>query len=170
MNDNTSTPENQPRETSKHLGDQPKDLSKLDLAFRAVTAFVALGTIIFAVIQYEGQLRQTQDTAYRESSSPFFNKQLNTYFEISDIASRLATSTPKHLDKAALQRFWQLYWGQLGLVETNAIDEAMIDYGNYLKGYQAGRVDQLCFEAVSLHLQQKLAASIEGEWGLSPEN
>lgn len=144
------------------------DLAKWDLILKAVTTFVALATIIFAVVQYEGNVREHQISAYRESSQPFLEKQLATYFEVSDVSSHLATAVdPASIDKKSLRRFWELYWGQLGLVETEAVDEAMVTFGAYLNAFQHKKVDSSCLQRSSLYLQHELARSLESEWGRS---
>jgi hypothetical protein len=69
-----------------------------------------------------------------ESRKPFLELQLRLYIEISEVLGRLNSGvlgTPEY--EAAEKRFWSLYWGELGVVESRRVEELMIDIGKALK-------------------------------------
>jgi hypothetical protein len=66
---------------------------------------------------------QAHEIALRESQKPFLEKQLAFYFEAAKVTSKLATLVIHDqltLDDwlSARKRFWELYWGKLGVVES----------------------------------------------------
>jgi hypothetical protein len=127
--------------------------------------------------------------AVRESQKPFLERQLAFYFEAAKVTAKLATLPPvptgedfaKHKaleDWAwARRRFWELYWGELGVVESPEVASAMVDFGKALgdveKCADAGGDcigKQKALEGHSISLSHKIRASVEQGWGytLSP--
>src|SRR5262249_7708203 len=122
--------------------------------------------------------------AVRESQKPFLERQLAFYFEAAKVTAKLATLPPiqtsddfaKHRtleDWAwARRRFWELYWGELGVVESPEVASAMVDFGTAL-----GEVEECvdagghCIEkqrglkGYSITLSHKIRASVEQGWG-----
>src|SRR5438270_10375661 len=72
-----------------------------------------------------------------DARRPFLDLQIKLYQEATKIASVLATSNDTKELQAAEERFWQLYWGELGLVENGGIksedggvEGAMVRFGD----------------------------------------
>jgi hypothetical protein len=123
--------------------------------------------------------------ALRESQKPFLERQLAFYFEAAKVTGKLATLPPvrfdKPLDHKALEdwawsrrRFWELYWGELGVVESTDVSRAMVSFGNALNAVEscvdAGRDcrnEQSRLTGPSLALAREIRASIEKGWGYS---
>jgi hypothetical protein len=116
-------------------------------------------------------------TAKRESQKPFLEKQLNAYFEAASMASQLATlDLRSKLDdwQKARQRFWELYWGELAVVESTEVASAMVSYRNALLPLMdcvdANKIDdcsglQKALSTASLALAHEARKSIEEGWG-----
>jgi hypothetical protein len=84
--------------------------ARLELAIKIVGAVIALAGFAWGVYTY-------QVTATRQASKPFYDKQLELYFQTANAAATLATDPrPDHWHKAR-REFWQLYWGPLSMVE-----------------------------------------------------
>ena len=61
---------------------------------------------------------------------PFLEKQLALCFEATETASRIATEPdPNEWEKARLA-FWRLFWGPLSIVEDQAVEDAIVKFGN----------------------------------------
>jgi hypothetical protein len=64
---------------------------------------------------------------------PFLTRQLSLFTEATQTTALLATS-PESPDRAKiLGRFWQLYWGELALVEHGKVEVAMVAFGAALR-------------------------------------
>jgi hypothetical protein len=60
---------------------------------------------------------------------PFLEKQLELYFLASETVSTLATEFDRQKWERARSIFWQLYWGQLSLVEEPDVELRMVEIG-----------------------------------------
>ena len=75
-------------------------------------------TVAVGIWQYADKQAQ----ANREA---FLKKQLELVFEASETVSKLANLTNAEDWKNAKARFWVLYWGPLGIVENQKIENCM---------------------------------------------
>jgi hypothetical protein len=99
---------------------------------------------------------------------PFLDLQLRLYQDATKTASILATSAdPKEL-QAAEARFWQLYWGELGLVENGGItsenggvEGAMVRFGEEL---QKRGEDRRVLARLALDLAHTCRNSLAQSW------
>jgi hypothetical protein len=98
-----------------------------------VTILATAGTLCWSVVS------ALQSHAI-DARRPFLDFQLKLYQEATKMASVLATSDDTKELQAAEARFWQLYWGELGLVENGGIksedggvEGAMVRFGEELK-------------------------------------
>lgn len=66
-----------------------------------------------------------------EAAKPYLQSKLKWCEEAVETASLIATSDPV-APAAKTARFWQLYWGVMGLVENEQVTQAMIGFGNAL--------------------------------------
>jgi hypothetical protein len=67
-----------------------------------------------------------------EAAKPYMQSKLKWCEEAVEKASEIATSDPGAPAVKATIRFWQLYWGLMGLVENEHGTQAMIGFGNAL--------------------------------------
>lgn len=131
--------------------------------------------------QYQTQVAQTQASAKRESQRPFLEKQLQFYFEAAKVTSKLATLSQELQDKGpdweqswswAYRRFWELYWGELAIVESREVAGAMVRFGEPLRALHACVstanakcvAEQKALEQLSLALAAEIRKSIETSW------
>lgn len=94
-----------------------------DLSLRTVTALVAVAGVVVTAWQFV----QVQKT---EAAQPYLAKKLAWCEEVVEVSSFIATSPTPPEDK--LHRFWQMYWGVLGLVEKKELSNAMVEFGKHL--------------------------------------
>lgn len=91
-----------------------------------------------------------------EATRPFLELQLKAYTEAVLVTSRIATSG----DQAAIDRFWELYTGELALVEDSQVAQAMIAFGDALK---SGR--QAALRGLAIRLAHQMRESLAKSWG-----
>jgi len=91
-----------------------------------------------------------------EATRPFLEMQLKLYTETALVTSRIATSG----DQGTIGRFWELYTGELALVENREVAQAMIAFGNALK-----RNKQAELRGLALTLTHRMRESLAKSWG-----
>jgi len=120
-----------------------KSHNRAELVIKAVGPLLVLAGLIFGVIQFqvtakldrealETQYLQTLVEAQREAKKPFYEQQLALYLEATDVTSRISEPLSEDDKRVAIVRFWQLYWGQLALVESPEVASAMVAFKNVL--------------------------------------
>jgi hypothetical protein len=118
-----------------------------------ITALVAAAGFLFGVFQYQKQQAlnrtSTAESRDREFIHPLWEKQLALYFEASEAASTIATTTDPEQRRKAEAKFWMLYWGPLVLVETPEVSGAMKKFGECLTGETKGDLRNLSLELAS---------------------
>jgi hypothetical protein len=111
------------------------------------------------------RIRQASAVALRESRKPFLERQLTLYFEATKAAAQLSTLPRGPEWSAARQRFWELYWGELGLVEGSNVQAAMVRFGTALQSFEEGKGPQAELTQHSLSLAHACRQSLQSEWG-----
>lgn len=110
---------------------------------------------------------QSQAIAARR---PFLDLQLKLYQEATKTTSILASSADPNGLRSARARFWQLYWGELAMVENGGlhtenggVEGAMARFGRQLlKDPQ----DQAALQELSLELAHVCRDSLAESWGV----
>ncbi len=116
------------------------------------------------VANYLATIRRDVETRNLEARKQYLTRQLELYTEATRAAAKLATSNQDSREfAAAKQRFWELYWGELSMVENAEVETAMKWMGNCLDGECGG-----CFnlERCSLGLAHACRRSLADSWGV----
>jgi hypothetical protein len=140
---------------------------------KLLSAAGALGTFFWGVWVWQDQSRRSleqqrleaarnAETRRIESTRPFLERQLKLYTEATQIASAIATTKDSPERSKALQRFWQLYYGELALVENKEVEAAMVRLGRAL---QSGASAEL-LRGLSLQLAHRCRESLDRSWGV----
>jgi hypothetical protein len=95
-----------------------------EMALKATTGIVAVCGLIFGIVKFM-QIQQI------EASKPYLERKLEWCEEAVEMASSIANA--KGQSEAEEQRFWELYWGVMGLVENEEVTKAMVAFGDELK-------------------------------------
>lgn len=99
-----------------------------------VLAFIgACITFGWSVWCYFDKKKSENEVRKIEASQPFLKRQLALFEEATQITAYIATSDSPGDEKEKKQRFWQLYWGELALVEHGGVERAMVEYGDLLR-------------------------------------
>jgi hypothetical protein len=91
-----------------------------------------------------------------EASRPFLETQLKFYIEAAGVASKIAHSG----DQTSIDRFWELYYGELSLVENNDVALAMKDFGDAMNAKKQTELTTLAHE-----LTERMRESLAKSWG-----
>lgn len=133
----------------------------IDKAIKALGFVFALSSILWSIHQYTDSIDQSNKTKLLEIKKAFLDRQLALYTEATLTASKLATNeTPEEYDRH-LQRFWELYWGELALVESPDVEAAMVAFGKELR---SSSPDKERLQVLSLALARACRASIDESW------
>src|SRR5262245_16336011 len=99
---------------------------QLERGVKLVGAAVALAGFVLAVAQFVV-------SRSIEAQKPYLEKKLTWCEEAAETAAAIATREPgQATEKQA--RFWELYWGVMGMVENVEVTNAMVAFGNGLQG------------------------------------
>jgi hypothetical protein len=117
----------------------------------------------------EQELKQRSSEAVRlaetrrlEATKPFLERQLKLYTEASQVAAQVATQGGSEAGKKARVRFWELYWGELALVENREVEAAMKQMGDAISAGAA----ETDLKRLSLRLAHACRASLDLSWGV----
>jgi hypothetical protein len=126
---------------------------------------LAVGGFLFAVYQYQGQIKENERQLLKEAAKPFWDEQIKLYLRSAQAAATIATSRDEATKAQAEEDFWILYWGPLAAVEDvgtakNAVEAAMVDFGKYLKETAKNARDRLILENRSLNLAHVVRQAI----------
>ena len=136
-----------------------------ELIVKSVTAGVAVIGALIAVFNYLDSRSKEILVATRESQKPFLELQLKRYDEATQATADLAI-LPRDGTKwsEARTRFWELYWGQLGLVEDRDVAAAMAEFQQALKQFEDNKGSQQQLAPLALKIAHACRRSIEKSW------
>jgi hypothetical protein len=150
-----------------------------------ITATIAVAGFWFGIIQYQrqetarataltAQIKSENEARVKEFKKSFWEKQLGFYLEAARTSATLANfqaeekaETQAERGKARI-RFWQLYWGELAVVEDDLVAAAMITFANCLRGNESGTCSDATLKSYSLDLAVAFRKSVEKAWDLTP--
>lgn len=129
----------------------------------SLTTLVVAAGFLFGVYQFKTQ----HD---REFKKALWEKQLNYYLEAAQAASTLASFNENdekdiqpEMTKARV-RFWQLYYGELAIIEDPNVSDAMKEYGRCLRGYKRGECNQSELKQHARVLAQAFRNAVAKSW------
>ena len=126
---------------------------------RIVTVLALVSGGWFALWKYE-------DAVEKSFRKPFWEKQIQCYFEASKYASILATSCDEEERSNAKGKFYQLYYGMLAMVEDDKVEEAMIEFHKELSSSKNILCGTKKLKNLSLELAWNLRSSIGSTWDI----
>lgn len=147
------------------------DLEKTLKVFALVGA---VGSFLWGVFVWRDDRQRERESAKEEqvrlaearrieSTKPFLERQLKLYTEATEAASILSTTNDKVKREKAQERFWQLYWGELAMVENKDVEAAMKHMGDALNS----SASQGTLQRLSLDLARACRISLDSSWGIN---
>lgn len=128
-----------------------------DLALKATAA-------IAAIIGGSIGLWKYFDTSKKEFRKPYWEKQIELYLEATATAATLATIKAGEKREEALNKFWQLYFGPLAMVEDESVEGAMVRFGEGLIDYEEDKCSIETLRMKSLALAHACRESLGKSW------
>ena len=139
-------------------------MADIEKTLKLVGAVVTLGGLALGVANYLATIRRDVETRSLEARKQYLTRQLELYTEATRAAAKLATSDQKSPEFVAAQhRFWELYWGELSMVENAEVETAMKRMGDCLNGDCRGCAD---LKRCSLGLAHACRRSLADSWGV----
>lgn len=139
-----------------------------------LTTLVAVAGFLFGVYQFKAQqeerLRTERLANNREFKKALWEKQLTYYLEAAQAASTLASFNEN--DEKDIQpertkariRFWQLYYGELAVIEDSNVSNAMVRYGRCLRDYDLRKCNQSDLKQYARVLAQECRNAVARSW------
>ena len=136
--------------------------AETDLAHRQVEARKQAESQLLESTRRKEEADQLNQSRQLEATKPFHEKQLALYMEACIVSAKIATSSDqKEVDKST-QRFWELYWGELALVENKEVETKMVELG---KGISR-KANQGELQQLALALSHACRRSLDKAWGI----
>ncbi len=149
-----------------------------DLVY-VLPVLTAVGGGLWGAFVYIEQQRSAQEQAAHaaesaartrllEAQQPFLTRQLDLYFETSEVLGRLVMLTPgtPEFDEAE-SRFWALYWSELSMVESSGVERAMKACGDALTAYLRDPARKSAFQSSVYVVAHAIRDAIKESWGAS---
>ena len=144
-----------------------------DNVLKILTVLGAIASFLWGVYQWREKSSQELEAQKQESArlgearrieatKPFLERQLALYAEATRIAAQVATQGNSESGKKALVRFWELYWGELALVENRSVEAAMKRMGDALRSNASTQE----LEQASLAVAHACRESLDRSWGI----
>jgi hypothetical protein len=148
--------------------------ASLDTWLKVLGVAGAMFSFIWSVYQWREKSREElevrrveaerlAETRRIEATKPFLDRQLALYSEAARVAAQVATLGDTEAGQKARARFWELYWGELALVENKAVEGAMKRMGDAIA---AGASDQE-LKYASLAVAHACRESLDKSWGIN---
>jgi hypothetical protein len=134
----------------------------IELAKVAVAALAAMSTLLGVAWQWRQAHVARSNSALFEARQPFLTRQLELYSEAAKVVAKIATSRDEGERDSHEDRFWELYWGELALVEDRGVESAMVAFGKALKSGE----NQARLQPLSLDLAHAIRRSLDRSWGI----
>lgn len=96
-----------------------------------------------------------------EATRPFLEMQLKLYTETAQVVSKIANASDPGEVAHATQRFWELYTGELSMVEDAGVATAMVAFGSALERH----ADQRALRGLGVKLAHGMRESLAASWG-----
>jgi hypothetical protein len=138
----------------------------LEGKLKLIGVIVTLGGLALGVANYLQTARKDAETRRIESRKQFLTRQLALYTEATQTAAKLVTAAPNSPGfTQAKTRFWELYWGELSMVESRKVEGAMVNMGKCLNG-SCSDCSKNDLEHCSLDLAHACRQSLAESWGV----
>jgi len=127
---------------------------KLEYGLKVVGSVAALGGLLLAGAQF------TRNQSV-EAAKPYLERKLKWCEEAVETTAFIATSEAGAAAAAVkTRRFWQLYWGVMGLVENQQVTNAMIAFGGKLSAKESSS----SLQGASLQLARACRQEMADSW------
>jgi hypothetical protein len=146
--------------------------SRFESGLKLLSPFLAVAAFFWGIYTYrdtaqqqlaraEAEAQRTAETRRIEATRPYLDKQLTLYTEATKVTATIATSPDSDEIDKATQRFKELYWGELALVERSAVARAMVAFREALVAQKG----QEALAPLALNLAHACRDELAASWG-----
>ena len=135
---------------------------RIEQILKTVGVLVAVAGFVWGIYQYFDNREREIETARVQATRPFLDRQMTLYTDATRAVAVIATSADAAEKAKAEQRFWELYWGELALVEDHRVENAMVAFKNGL----VGQIDKADLQQLALDLAHACRESLADSWGV----
>jgi hypothetical protein len=114
--------------------------------------------------QLEAQSKRDYESRENESKKKYWEEQNQTYKEAIEAASAIAVAASLEEVKSERKKFWQLYWGKMSLIETSAVEKAMVAFGSHLQSWEANKEKPLEIQNSAFVIAHCARKSLQKTW------
>ncbi len=125
----------------------------LESVLKTVGAIVTVGSLLLALAQFT--ISQSI-----EAQKPYLEKKLAWCEEAANTAAMINVRPRGELPEKET-RFWELYWGVMGLVENEEVTLAMFNFGSGLKETGSGEAK---LEGLSIAIAHACRKELAADW------
>jgi hypothetical protein len=121
-------------------------------------------TVLGAVVAFAWGLYQYVDARKMEFRKGFWEKQFTLYSRASKAAAEIAIAPDLESVKKERAEFWTLYWGELSIVESKGVHDAMVEFGKGLSELEANPERPGSLKQKSYFLARACRESLKTTW------
>jgi len=156
-----------PEGSDKQLRNPEKTAFSLARVSQIIAVVAAAAGVLLSMAGFMRAALSDAETHRLAARQPFLNRQLALYVEAVQIGGKLATRAAGSSEVGqARQRFLELYYGELSLVEDRAVEAAMVKIKRTCMEPGAECSQQTLGELV-LRLTEACRRSLATSWGVS---
>lgn len=131
--------------------------ASLETVLKFVGSMIALATVAIGAFQY----LSTRQNEFRKT---FWAEQLGMYRKVCSAAAAIAIASNIDSVKTERKVFWNLYWGELSIIEHPEVKDAMAEYGTQLNLVEAYRAAPASLKLLSFDLARACRLSLAKTW------
>lgn len=126
--------------------------------------FIKSLTMLGALCAFAWGLYQHFDTKRSEFRKAFWEKRYELYSRATCAAAKIALAP--NVDSVPTERaeFWSLYWGDLSIVESKAVHDAMVAFGEKLSEIETAPERANGLKQLSYFLARACRESLKATW------
>ncbi len=121
-------------------------------------------TMLGAVVAFAWALYQHFDSTRSEFRKTFWEKRYAIYSRASQAAAKIAIAPDLNLAQTERAEFWALYWGELSIVESRSVFDAMVKFGENLASLERDPASANNLTALSYTLARACRVSLKSTW------
>ena len=120
-------------------------------------SMLAIVTVAVGVFQYVS----TKQIEFRKT---FWTEQFALYRKACSAAAAIAIAQDIKTAEKERYTFWNLYWGELSIIEHPEVKEAMVEFGTQLYEVEAGNAQSASLKLLSFKLARACRQSLAKTW------
>jgi hypothetical protein len=121
-------------------------------------------TLLGAVLAFGWGLYQYIDTTRSEFRKAFWEKRYALYSKACTAAAKIAVASDLTTVQKERDEFWNLYWGELSIVESKSVHDAMVAFGNGLGVLERQPESANGLKRLSYFLARACRESLKDTW------